>query len=42
MNNITAFGNKHLSTYLRDYAAGSITFKVACAYIACCFNDIEG
>ena len=41
MNNLNAFGSNHLATYLKHYAEGLLSFKEACNYISCCFDEVK-
>ena len=39
MNNLNAFGLKHIAVYLEDYSKGLLSFKEVCNYLSCCFED---
>ena len=39
MNNLNAFGLKHIAVYLEDYSKGLLSFKEVCNYVSCCFED---
>lgn len=39
MDNLNAFGLKHIAVYLEDYSKGLLSFKEVCNYVSCCFED---
>lgn len=39
MNNLTAYGRKYISKYLRDYAAGKLRFSEVIAILDACFKQ---